>query len=94
VGEWRLDNTKWKHRHDSDVTQIAYDEMYRRLNERIPALLAKHGSMTEVIENHNLELLNYDDFAEIDQVVLAGINRKFQAGAEISALEEPDRYTL
>lgn len=94
MSEWRLDRTKWKHRHDSEVTQLAYDEMYRRLQERIPSLVEKHGSVAEVIQNHNLEMLSYDDFAEIDKHVLQGINRKFQAGAEISAIEEPDRYTL
>src|SRR6185503_10217607 len=86
---WLHENTKWKGSHSSDVTRVAYDEMYARVRERLPRLVEQYGSVDAVITDHSLELLNFDDFAAIDRTVLAAIGRKFQAGAEISALEDP-----
>jgi hypothetical protein len=94
VPAWKHENTKWKAAHSSDVTRVPYDEMYARVRERLPRLVEQYGSVAAVITDHSLELLSFDDFAAIDGKVLAAIGRKYQAGAEISALEEPERYTI
>jgi hypothetical protein len=92
MADWRMDRPKWRNTHSGPVTQVAYDTIFERLAERIPALIEKHGDWNAVVNDHTEELFSAADAAALDAVMLKALGRKFIAGAEVSVVEYPDRY--
>lgn len=91
--DWKMNRAKWRNTHSAPVTQIAYDEIFRRLAERVPRLLKESGGdWNAVVNRRAFDLFNAADAAELDLAMREGLGRKFIAGAEISIVEHPDRY--
>jgi phosphohistidine swiveling domain-containing protein len=96
VGEYPLADPKWTLPQTSRLSRMTYEAVAERIRANHSAL--SNSAWCDVVNDRTLELLSESDVAEIERTVVPAFirdeGRPLLAAAEISVVEQPDRYVL